>query len=339
MGDITEQQKLIEQYLREDKKEAAVELLVKLIVKFAREKKFDQAEGLRDKLFQVDAMAVNEIVKTGEVIEAEKKEAIDKNHLDVWAELYDSLTADEVNALFYSLKRTEHPADHLIYSQGEMRSRLYFIDEGQLKIFYRKAEKAILLKILGPGDFFGEDTFFNSDAFCSTSVITDSAAKLYVLLKNDLDQLNSKTPALETKLSGYCSSRESVADLLKAKHLERRIEPRFHLPGKVSVQLLQNSTQPALDPFKAELLDISISGLAFLMKTTEKASTMLLGQSLGMNLTFAEIASDLEISCVGSVVSVNSEPFHEYVVHVEFTQNLNDDTMHELEDLMHAAER
>jgi len=338
LGDATEHEKLVEQYLQENNIEAAVQLLVKSIVKYAGEHKFDRAESLRDRLIEVDSMAVNEIVKTGEVIETEKSDAIDKDHLAIWADFYERLTAEETNVLFYGMKLEKHPADHVIYQQGEKRSRLYFIDEGRLKMFYRQADKAILLKTIGPGDIFGEDTFFFSDAFCTTSVITDSPVKLYVLLKNELDKLNSKTPSLESKLNDYCSSLESVADLLKAKNLERRVDKRLNSPGKILVQILNDSNQPAAKPFKAELLDISVSGLAFLMKTTQKAPAMLLGRNLNMKLTFGELASDLEINCVGSVVAVNSEPFHEYVVHADFNKNLTTSIIDDLADLINPAE-
>ena len=313
--------------------EAAVQLMAELIVKYAKGKKFEQAEALREKLIQVDELAVNEIVRTGEAIEAEKSNAIDPQHLELWADLYDSLALEEVNALFYSLKCTEHPADQMIYEQGEMRARLYFIEGGQLKIFYRQEDKTVLLKVLGPGELFGEDTFFYADAFCSTSVITDSPAKLYVLMKDDLDRLNSVAPGLESKLKGYCSSLKSVADLLKEKKLERRLSQRLSLPGKVMVQLSHDFTQPEMEPFKAELLDISANGIAFLMKSAEKVSTQLLGRSLEMNLNFYELGSELEINCLGSVVAVNREPFHEYVVHAEFSRHLNADTMDDLENL------
>jgi CRP-like cAMP-binding protein len=338
LGDVSEHERLIEQYLQEDNKEAAVLLLVELIVRTAKAKDFDQAERLRNRLFEVDAMAINEIVKTGEVIETEKGKAIDNDHLEIWADFYETLTPEETNSLFYGMRLVTRPANHMIYKQGEMRSRLYFVDEGRLKMFYRQADKAILLKTLGPGDIFGEDTFFFSDAFCTTSVITDSPVKLYVLLKDDLDKLKAKTPGLESKLNDHCSSRDSVADLLKAKNLERRVYKRLNLPAKVLVQMLKDSDQPAVKPFKAELLDISASGLAFLMKTTQKVSTMLLGRSLNMKLTFDELESEMEISRVGTVVAVNSEPFHEYVVHAEFSKNLAAGIIDDLEDLMNPIE-
>jgi CRP-like cAMP-binding protein len=338
VGDPAEHEKLIEHYLQENNTEAAVQLLVNLVEKNAREKKFDRAESLRDRLFEVDAMALNEIVKTGEIIEAEKNSAIDKDHLKIWADLYGKLTLEETNALFYGMKLEQYPANHMIFRQGEMRSRLYLIDEGQLKMFYRQGDKAILLKTLGPGDFFGEDAFFFADAFCTTSVITDSKVKLRVLLKNDLDKMGKKTAGLEAKLNDFCRNLESVADLLKAKNLERRVDQRLNLPGKVLVQMLDDKNQPVVKPFRGELLDISVSGLAFLMKTTQKASSMLLGRNLKMKLTFDELASDLKINCSGMVVAVNSEPFNEYVIHAEFDRNLSPVVMNALEDLKNPEE-
>jgi hypothetical protein len=157
-------------------------------------------------------------------------------------------------------------------------------------------------------------------------------------LKDDLNKLNLKAAGLESKLKDYCSSLDSVADLLKTKNLERRAAKRLTLPGKLSVQILDDSDQPAAEPFNAQLLNISTIGLAFLMKTTEKVSARLLGRNLHMKLTFEELASDMEIKRVGTVVAVNSEPFHEYVVHAEFVKNLGSTIIDDLEDLIHPPE-
>ena len=75
------------------------------------------------------------------------------------------------------------------------------------------------------------------------------------------------------------------------------------------------------------------------MKTTQKASAMLLGRSLNMKLTFEELESDIEIKRVGSVVAVNSEPFHEYVVHAEFHKNISSSILDELEDLINSPDK
>ena len=313
--------------------EAAVQLLSELIIKAAREKDFEQAEALRDRLFELDSMALGEIVKTGEIIETEKSNAIDQAHLNTWSDLYDSMVAEEINALFYGMQPGEIPEDHMLFKQGDICSRLYFIDKGRLKMFYRQGDKAILLKTLGPGDMVGEDTFFFADAFCTTSVITDAVVKFHVLDKDRLDKLNETVPGLEPKIKDYCMQLESVADLLKAKSLERRVKQRLNLPGRVIVQIFDDQKKPVGKPFRGELLDISTSGLAFIFKTTLKSDAMILGRKLNMVLSFAELDSDLKIKKAGAVVAVNFEPFNEYIVHVEFIKNLDPADFDELEDL------
>ncbi|MGB5748097.1 MAG: cyclic nucleotide-binding domain-containing protein [Desulfobacterales bacterium] len=337
MGDLSEHEKLIEQYVSEDNKEAAVQLLFELIIKSAKDRDFEQAEAMRNRLFEVDAMALNEIVKTGEFIETEKNNAIDKAHLDTWSELYSNLEPVETNALYYGMQTVEIPADHMIFKQGDICSRLYFIDSGRLKMFYRQADKAILLKTLGPGDIAGEDTFFFSDAFCTTSVITDSPVNLHILEKDHLVKLNEKVPGLEPKINDYCLKIESVAKLLKAKSLERRVKGRLNLPGKVIVQTADDE-KPAGKPFRGELLDISATGLAFIIKTTPKTAATMLGRELNMDLSFEELESDLNFKRVGTVVAVNSEPFNEYIIHAEFGKNLDPVVFDELEELIHPQE-
>ena len=71
---------------------------------------------------------------------------------------------------------------------------------------------------------------------------------------------------------------------------------------------------------------------------TQKASTMLPGRNLNMKLKFDELGSDMEIKRIGSVVAVNSEPFYEYVVHAEFSKNIDSSILEDLEDLINSAE-
>ena len=60
MGEVIEHEKVIEQYLRENNQQAAVDLLVELIVKSAREKNFDRADEIRDQL-----QAMNIVLEDG----------------------------------------------------------------------------------------------------------------------------------------------------------------------------------------------------------------------------------------------------------------------------------
>lgn len=333
MSDISEEEKQINEYLQKNNTQAAVQLLFELVAKNAREKKFARAEALRDRIFQVDSMALTEIVKSGETIEAEKNDAIDREHLELWSDLYGKLTPEETNALYYTMKPVKYPPNHMVFRQGEICSRLLFVDEGRLKMFYRQADKAILLKVLHAGDIAGEDDFFFSDVFCTTSLITDSKVKIRVLDKEELEKMREKTPGLESKLNDYCLQLESINDLLKAKKLERRVQRRVNVPGKALVQIVDRKNQPLAKPFKGELLDISSSGVAFIIKTTEKSSRLLLGRKLNMQFGFAELSSDIEADRIGTVVAVNCEPFNEYIIHVEFDKQLDPTIVDELEAL------
>ena len=84
MNNLLRYEELVDQHVRHDNKEAAVELLFDLILRHAREKNFEKAEALRERLFEVDPMSLTEIIKSAEIIEEEKNESIDPDHLNVW---------------------------------------------------------------------------------------------------------------------------------------------------------------------------------------------------------------------------------------------------------------
>jgi hypothetical protein len=101
MQDVVSREKLLEKYLKENKKALAVKLLFDLIAMHARAKHFSKADALREKLFEVDPMAVPEIVKAAEIIEIAKIAAIDLVHRHVWSHFYDGLTKEETIAFYY----------------------------------------------------------------------------------------------------------------------------------------------------------------------------------------------------------------------------------------------
>ena len=78
MEDLSQQEKSIEQYLSEGNHDAAVKELFDLIVVCAKRKDFLKAEALRDWLFEVAPMALNELTKSGELIDEEKSSSIEE---------------------------------------------------------------------------------------------------------------------------------------------------------------------------------------------------------------------------------------------------------------------
>jgi CRP-like cAMP-binding protein len=322
--DLSYQEELVDQYVKQGNNEGAVKLLFDLIVTYAKKKDFAKAEVLREKLYEVDSMALNEIVRSGEIIEEEKSESIDKDHLVIWSKLYDTLSDEQANALYYAMKKATYDIDETIFKQGERNSNLYFIDQGQLKLAYREEEREVLLKTLGTGHIAGEDTFFY-ESVCTTSLITLSRVKLNFLEKDALLNWRDEFPGLESRLQEYCLKFKKVRDLLKAKNLDRRSQKRVRLSGKGMIQLLGASGKPLGKAFKGELSDISIGGLSYIIRISKKENArLLLGRKMNIKFVLPLGSSKQKIDKNGTVIGVRSHPFDDYSIHIKFDQLLDE---------------
>ena len=329
MQDSINREKLLETYLQENNQESAVELLFDLIVKNAMAKNFSKAEQLRAKLFEVDPMALDRIVKSAEIIETAKIDAIDPVHRDIWSHLYGRLTKEEKIALYYGMQKASYEAEQIIFRQGEMNSNLYFINAGRLKMFYHKDKHGILLKTIGPGDIAGEDTFF-SNSTCTFSMMADSPVKLNFLEKTVLKKWQDEASNLESKLQTYCAELESINDLLQKKELERRAHRRYAVSGNATIQI---AAEPDNKIFKGDLSDISASGVSFTMSTSSIAAESLLGRHLNLKLTFDQAFSELRIERSGSIVGIHHQMFNDYLINVKWAEALDNETMQRIKSI------
>ena len=314
----------------ENKENADVAELFNLIVTHAKAKDFVKAESLREKLMDIDPMALNEIITSAEIIEQEKKDGISHDHLSVWAELYQLLSTEEGNALYYAMKDASFSNDQLLFAQGDCNSNLYFVRQGQLKMLCSHNGKEILVKTLQPGDIIGVETFF-SDSVCTTSVSPFSRAIVSYIEKKFLQEWKEKFPALESKLYRYCLKFEKAHEVLKKKGLDRRSQRRFRIEGKISFQILAASGAPIGNSFRGIVSDISASGLACLVKLKNKEiGQLLLGRSMELKLALVIKGIGRSIGQVGTVVAVSSPPFDDYYLHIKFHQMLDSALVREI---------
>lgn len=323
--------------------ETVVTLLFESIVKKAKEKNFEEAERLRNQLIEIDDMALDEIIKSGEIIEAEKNEStgIEQDHLGIWPELYDTLTPEEANALFDAMEEKEFETDQIVFKQGLQNDKLWFIRQGQLKLVFTRGERENLLKTIDPGDIAGQDTFF-SISVCTTSLITLSPVKISFLNKKMLNLWNSEFPALESKLHDYCLSLDRVHDILKGKGMDRRTQKRIDFTGTVMVGLLSSSGAAPVKNFKGSMADVSIGGMSFIIKTPNRKNvSMLLGRKLKLEFYFPpllweELNSGVMLSAnimkkskavinpIGMVIGVSHQLDNDYSIHIRFDKLLYD---------------
>lgn len=328
---LSRQLERVDQLVKQNHIEAAVNLLSDLIVKYVKQKDFASAEILKEKLFEVDPMALTEIIKSAEIIEQAKSESVDQDRLDIWRDLYETLSTEESRALFDAMKEGAYDADQTIVKQGEINPKLYFVNQGQLKIVYRQKDKEIFLKNLGPGDIAGQESFF-SNTVCTTAIVTLSLVKLNVLGKEILTKWDGEFPALKSKLEKFCLGFEKIQDLLKKKGMDRRSQKRVKISGKALFQLLDASGDPIGNAFTGDLADISAGGLSFIIKTSkEKIGRTLLGRKLNVKFSILTGEFQQKIDKNVTVIGVHYRILNNYSIHMKFDAMLNKKIVEEIE--------
>jgi CRP-like cAMP-binding protein len=323
MTSIAEAEKMVEQYIAKDDICAAVKLLYEMVVKCAKAKRFSEAETLRDRIMEVDSMALNEIISSAEIIEEEKSQSLDPVHMELWSRLYSTLDMDEKNALFFGLKDAQYEINQTVYSQGDLNSNLYFIHNGKLNVIYAHRDGEILLSTLGSGDIAGQDNFF-SNTVCTTSLQTATNVNVKFLEKKVLTEWKESYPNLEHKLNNFCLGTQNVTDLLQRKELDRRTQKRVKITGMGIINLLNRAGQPIAKSFKGELKDISVGGLSFEIRISkEETARLLLGRRLNIEFSFTKSVPNIHIHQNGLIVGVYPYPFEDYSIHVKFDKMLD----------------
>jgi len=340
VADLSKYEQQVDKYIEEDDKEAAVKLLYKIIVTYARAKNFTKAEALREKLFEVDATAFNEIIRSGDIIEEEKSESIDEEHWKIWSKLYGNLTTENANTIYYAMQTRKYGSNQVIYNQGDQDSNLYFVNSGKVNMVYTREGEEILLKTLTAGDVAGEDTFFSGSAFRTTSLTTMSPTKVHFLERHILKTWKSQFPGLEAILNTFCQKQGTVESLLEEKKMDRRVDKRVKIIGPGVFQLLSASGKPASRRFRGDLDDISTSGFSFYVRITQRETAqMLLGRKI--NSRFALTVGDGEewVEQIGTIVGVRYHPFGDHSIHVKFDQMLSPGLIHRAENITKSPSR
>lgn len=330
MNDSSSQEKLVDQYVREDRIDEAVTLLFKLIEHHAKEKNFGKAESLREKLFDVDSMALHEIIRSAEIIEEEKSEAVDKDHMEIWADLYDHLSTEEANTLYFGLKKATFEPDEPLFRQGDKNDRLYFINSGRLKLVYRYKGSEKPVQTISSGSVAGCNTFF-AITVCTTSLISNTRVKANYLERETFLRWKEEAPALAGKLEMFCNKQAGEADLLRKKGVNRREFRRLKLTGPISFQVLNRSGQPIGRFFRGELSNISFGGVSFFIKTANpRNALMLLGRKMRVKFKLPVSKYGREIETVGGISGVIHHLFSDYSIHMKFDDLLKESIRDEM---------
>ena len=302
----------------------AVALLYELAVAAAKNRDFSASETYRDRLYEVDSMALSRIVEVNEILEHEKSRAITPDVRRLWSRFFNGLSEEEANAFFFALKREEFDSEIPVVQQGRRNNRLYLVIQGQLKLTYADQQREILIHQMGSGDIFGEDTFFSVNV-CTATVKTLTRSRLSCLERSDLERLQKEHGDLESNLKKICLSGRSVFDRLRQKGLDRRAFRRISMNTKVMFQVLSDSRNAFRQAVTGELWDISKDGLCFYFHNKNPDIVrQLIGHTVGVRFKLTVTDKTQTVAVTGVVQGVQSHPMEEYSVHVKLTRRFSD---------------
>jgi CRP/FNR family cyclic AMP-dependent transcriptional regulator len=105
-----------------------------------------------------------------------------------------------------------YPKNAVVLTEGEMGDSLYMIQSGKVKVFIGDEDgREIILKILGPGDFFGEMSMIDKQPR-SASVTTIEASTFLVLTHAAFEKCVEQAPRIGNMVMQILAQRVREAD-------------------------------------------------------------------------------------------------------------------------------
>jgi HEAT repeat protein/CRP-like cAMP-binding protein len=303
-------------------RELAKQQLVDLIAATAHSGDFKTAERLRERIYEIDTFALGEIIRSNEIIEQEKMGAIKEEDLEIWANLTDRLSSQEFQAIYHELSERRYAPEETIVAQGDKNDALFFISQGSIKVSHLADSRELFITSLNRGQIAGENFF--TPSFWTVSLTSLTPSRIQILPQAALSAWQEQFPGLRAKLHAYYLSSNPISSMLEKKGLERRQGQRFSLSRKIQVQPITNLDNPIGRGFRAETADVSLGGLAFLVRISRQENArLLLGRRMQVVLPVGGKAQHLHLK--GLVIGI--QPFHilenDFSVHFKFDQPLD----------------
>jgi len=278
-------------------------------------------KGKKEKHAEGNIMIFHQPQNSQDALNKKMSLSDDPEHLERWSDFYNTLTTEESNAFYHSLKEGKSREDCIIYKQGDPNHRLYFIEKGKLVLAYDQDGEEIWIKTLTPGDIAGINSFFDNSV-CTTSMITISDVIIKFLEKNSFFELKEKFPEFESKLRKYSLQFENIQDILDQYGMERRSYQRIPLSGKISVWFLNNSGNPEGKAYRGDILDVSSGGLSLLLKLPCDIAQQFLNHKINLKFLLVGDNSHQEVDKNGIVVAVRDRIAEHYSIHIKFSEPL-----------------
>lgn len=287
----------------------------------ARDKNFLAAELLRDRLLEINPLALSEVLEVGEIIEEEKKSPLTGDQQKIWADLREKVGAGRFTAMCSAMRPERYRAGEVIVASGETDVGLYFINSGVVGIFCRSGCREVFLKRMQPGDILGSEQFFSVSTWTVT-LKAQSDVQMYVLDRHILTELQREHSGIAAELREFCMKFDIVPDLIRSAGSDRRDYPRYPVSLNINILLHDPYGQAGRRTFKGEMSDIGECGLEFSVRIASLDNArLLLGRQISMEISLKD--GDV-LRCSGIIVSAGARHHdpQDFTIHVKLFTKL-----------------
>jgi len=314
----------IKALVEQDEREEARKLLFDLIVSCAQGGDLKNANRLRDWFYEVDPMALSDIIKANEIIEEAMSSSINEQFVQAWAGLKQVLSDEEFTSLYHSLEEHQVDEGKQIVKAGSKLDAIFFVTKGNINVICNCIDKNVTVKVLESGTMIGENCFEPS---CWTvSLASASPVTLSILRQEKLLELYDRFPGFEAKLTGYYEKFNDIRRLLKDQGLHRRRSERFSVDHKITFQTIDKDGKAGERTFRGELDNISRGGLSFFLRIVKRENRRML---FGRRLLVTVQQEGKKLEFIGTVAAITIHDFqdHDYSVHVAFDKQVPEDSI------------
>ncbi len=302
--------------------ERAGDVVYKKALTAIKERDFMTAVLLGDRLLEINPMALPEAIELGDLIEDQKSEKVNNNHMEIWKPLYGEMSTRQFDGLYSILRPKFYSKGEILVRSGETDCSLYFIDSGNVGISYMSGGNEIFLEKMKPGSVVGGDQFFSTSVW-TVILRALSEVSVHILEHQHFKTVDDEFPEVKSVLQRYCQKNERVPSLVKMSGDDRRVFPRYAVSFTTKHILLDQYGNKGKRSFKGELIDISEGGFSFSIRiSNDNNARQLLGRQI---LTTLHIANELIPQCNGVIVGVKEyAPVDQgFAVHVKLSKRMS----------------
>ncbi|MBM9520943.1 cyclic nucleotide-binding domain-containing protein [Desulforhopalus vacuolatus] len=322
----------IHKYLEMGDERGAGKYIYKEAAAAIQQKKYDVADHLKNRLFEVDPFALDEVVKLGNSIDDQRIRAITPRQLGIWEKLSNALSTEEFNILYCNSSPESYSKGDILVKSGDMDRSLFLLNSGNVSLSYTSGGIEHFLRRVNPGVVLGGDHFFDASVWTVTLKAL-SPVEVQVVDQKAWTKIKNEVPQIFENLRSYCAKEINSSKIVTLSGDNRRAASRYAIHTQTRHQFLDPAGKYSRRTnriFKGELLDLSRSGVAFSLKFVRRETSL---EMLGRHIqTGFKMDHGFSADYPGIVVSVRLfDPLSQsYSVHIKFSREIDNDEFMEI---------